>query len=206
MVSSFQWQKKGVFARCTFCRKLVVVIVSLTKSYSPMADSLDSLFRQYKRELNRIAYSRLGCPDDADDVVQDAFVRYATQEKKQNQGMATEVETPKFFLFRIVSNLVIDRIRQQQRRGIHTSIDEVGQNLIDPRPLLCEQLASRQQLKRLAKALDELPENCRAAILMSRLDGLSHAEIAERLQVSKSMVSKYIMQAVKHCAKRLDFS
>jgi len=169
-----------------------------------MADSLDSLFRQYKRDMNRIAYSRLGCPDDADDVVQDAFVRYAIQEQKQDK--TARIETPKFFLFRIVSNLVIDRLRQQQRRGIHTSIDEIGQNLVDPKPQPCEQLASRQQLKRLAQALEELPANCKAAILMSRLDGLSHAEIAEKLDVSKSMVSKYIMQAVKHCAIRLDFS
>lgn len=56
----------------------------------------------------------------------------------------------------------------------------------------------------LQQALDELPVNCRQALLLNRLEGLGHAAIAERLGVSVSMVSKYIMSALLHCARRLE--
>lgn len=61
----------------------------------------------------------------------------------------------------------------------------------------------RQQLQLLHQALSELSENSRQALLLNRLDGLGHAAIAQQLGVSPSMVSKYIMSAVLHCARRL---
>jgi RNA polymerase sigma-70 factor (ECF subfamily) len=165
-----------------------------------MSESLDTLFRQCARDLNRLAHHRLGCPEDAADVVQDAFVRYAGMVEK---GTTEHVVTPRFFLSRIVSNLIIDRLRVQRRRGVHGSLDEAGLDIVDPRPAPSQLLEYREQLKLLAQALDELPENCRKAILLNRLEGYTHKQIAEQLGVSSSMVTKYIMRALKHCAIRL---
>lgn len=72
-----------------------------------------------------------------------------------------------------------------------------------PRPAPSQLLEYREQLKLLAQALGELPENCRKAILLNRLEGYTHKQIAEQLGVSSSMVTKYIMRALKHCAIRL---
>lgn len=47
--------------------------------------------------------------------------------------------------------------------------------------------------------LDGLPTKARQAFLMSQLEGLKYAEIAERLGVSLSMVKKYMLQAMTHC-------
>ena len=117
------------------------------------------------------------------------------------------VETPRFFLSRIVTNLIIDQARRKKRRGIHSSIDDAGNdlldNLVDCQPTSYDIIASRQQLKILTKALDELSEKPRLALLLNRLEGKTHQQIAQQMAVSPSMVSKYIMQAIKHCAKRL---
>lgn len=161
---------------------------------------LDTLFRQHHAELKRIAYRRLGDKEEAADIVQDAFVRYASMPPAQR---LEAVESPRFFLWRIVGNLIIDLQRYRARRGTRVDITDLSDDLVDPRPTPEQILETRQQLALLQRALAELPANCRSALLLNRLEGLSHAEIAERLEVSVSMISKYIMQALRHCALRL---
>lgn len=165
-----------------------------------MSNDLDALFRRYREELHLLAYRRLADRDAAADVVQDAFVRYAGMSRHPNPGI---IDNPRHFLWRIVINLVTDLRRRNLRQGHHVGLDEVADRHADPRPTPDQMLESRRQLKKLRSALNELPDNCRRALLLNRLDGLTHAEIGERLGVSASMVSKYIMRALRHCAKRL---
>lgn len=162
------------------------------------APDLDFLFRRYHAELSAFAYRRVRNRDTAADVVQDAFVRYL------DCGMAALAQHthPRFFLWRIVGNLTIDIARRKRRReGI--PIDDVAERLVDPSPNSFDRLAARQQYVRLRKVLAELPPAQRTALLLSRLEGLSHAQIGERLGVSQSMISKYIMGALRHCLARL---
>jgi RNA polymerase sigma-70 factor (ECF subfamily) len=56
--------------------------------------------------------------------------------------------------------------------------------------------ASEEALRMISAAIERLPTKCRRALLMQRIDGLSHEEIAATLSVSKSMVEKYIARAV----------
>ena len=166
-----------------------------------MDENLDNLFRQHHKELYNLACRRLGRCDMAADVVQDAFVRYADMTKADADGDA--VEQPRLFLCRIVANLIIDLGRRDRRRGSHAVLDDVADQLPDSQPAPDKALENRQQLALLRAALDELPKDCRNALLLSRIEGLTHAEVGERLGVSASMVSKNIMRALRHCARRL---
>jgi RNA polymerase sigma factor (sigma-70 family) len=163
-----------------------------------MAADLDTLFREHSVELRRFAYRELRDSDRAADLVQDTFLRYASQ-----PGGSPAVEHPRFFLWRILRNLLIDLRRMEKRRGAHLALEDFAEFLADPAPALDRQLESRQQLARLQSALADLPENCRRALLLNRLEGLSHAEIGLRLSVSTSMVTKYVIQALRHCARYL---
>ncbi|QCI11572.1 RNA polymerase sigma factor [Pseudomonas putida] len=161
-----------------------------------MPTNLDQLFRLYHRDLQHIAYRRLGDRELAADLAQDTFVRYA--------GMGdASIAQPKFFLMRLLRNLVIDVVRRRKRVGEHSALQDVENELLDPRPNPEQLLELRRQLELLREALDELPSNCRQALLLNRMDGLGHAAIAERLGVSPSMVSKYIMRGLRHCVRRL---
>jgi RNA polymerase sigma factor (sigma-70 family) len=165
-----------------------------------MPHDLDAIFRAYHRELHRRAYGRLGDRHAAADVVQDAFVRYASMPAgPQGQG----IENPRFFLWRVVDNLILDLGRRRRRWGEPVELDSLAEQLEDPRPTPEQSLSMRQQIALLDAALRELPENCRTALLLNRLDGLGHIEIGRRLGVSASMVSKYVMHALRHCAERL---
>lgn len=163
-----------------------------------MATDLDTLFREHSVELRRFAYRETRDSERAADLVQDAFLRYASQ-----PNGSFGIEQPRFFLWRILRNLLIDLRRMERRRGEHIDLDSASGYLVDPAPTADRRLEARQQLARLRAALAELPENCRHALLMNRLDGISHAEIGARLGVSSSMVTKYIIRALRHCMRRL---
>lgn len=163
-------------------------------------DNLDRLFRLYHRELQQIAYRRLGDREMAADLTQDTFVRYVGLDRQQRTHM---IANPRFFLIRVLRNLIIDLGRSRTRRGPMDSLEDVSHELLDPCPGPAVLIELRQQLMLLHQALEELPANARQALLLNRLDGLGHAAIAEQLGVSVSMVSKYIMSALLHCARRL---
>lgn len=165
-----------------------------------MADKMEHLFRLYHRELQQIAYRRLGDRELAADLTQDTFLRYVSLDR---QARTERIDNPQFFLIRVMRNLIIDFCRSRSRRGAQASLEDVQDELLDAAPGPAELLLLREQLRLLHGALGELPESCRRALLLNRLEGLSHAAIAERLGVSSSMVSKYIMRALSHCARRL---
>ncbi|QLF94005.1 sigma-70 family RNA polymerase sigma factor [Pseudomonas sp. ABC1] len=164
-----------------------------------MADDLDTLFRLYHRELQRLAYRRVGDRDLAADLAQDAFLRYAILETHKR----ALIQSPRHFLWRILGNLVIDHGRQRARQGEHVSLADDEYELLDGRPSPERLLELRQQLQLLHRALGELPPACREALLLNRVEGLSHPAIAERLGISPSMVCKHIMRALRHCARAL---
>ena len=113
------------------------------------------------------------------------------------------------FLYRMGSNLMLDRLRQQQRatvrdgdwRQINASFVE-DEAVNDEQPA-DEALAARQRLVLLLAAVEELPTHTRQAFRLHKLEGLSQAETAAALGVSRSSVEKYISAALKHLLSRV---
>lgn len=143
-----------------------------------------------------MAYGGVRCVATAEDILQDAFLRYA--------GLAStaSIANPYAFLCRIVANLVRDERRVRRSRG-HCQPLEAAEEAPAASPSQERQLSDRQMLEALVAALHELPDACRRALLLNRLDGLTHAEIARRLDISTSMVTKHIIHALRHCHRRL---
>ena len=179
----------------------------MTTSASQVSDQkadLDVLFRLYSRELNSYAYRRLKDREAAADIVQDGFLRFMIWSRERQ--LAPHPNGPRFFLWRIVGNLTIDLVRRNRILGALISLDDIANSVADPYPTADRCLEARQQYLLLKSALDELPERHRAALLLNRIEGLTHAEIGIRLGVSASMVSKYIMAVLEHCLDRLSTS
>ena len=66
---------------------------------------------------------------------------------------------------------------------------------MDPAPDVQEILAGQQRLQRLMLGLQRLPPRCREVFLLNRSEGLSYIQIADRLDISLSMVEKHIARA-----------
>jgi RNA polymerase sigma-70 factor (ECF subfamily) len=70
-------------------------------------------------------------------------------------------------------------------------------------PVAPRHLDHGQRLEMLQRALAELPPLCRDSFLLRKIEGLSHPQIAERLGISKALVEKHIVNAMKHCRLRI---
>jgi len=108
-----------------------------------------------------------------------------------------EVREPRAWLTTIAHGLVVDHVR---RRTLERACLEAIAALPEPQaPSPEEQMLLVESLVRIDAMLDGLPSKARSAFLLSRLDGLGYAEIAQRLDVSLSSVEKYMATAIRHC-------
>ncbi|PWB35760.1 RNA polymerase subunit sigma [Pseudomonas sp. SDI] len=150
----------------------------------------------YYRELVSFLYTRLGNRQVAEDVAHDAYVRVL------ERCGETEIEHPRAFLYRTALNLVIDGHRRGQLRQVEPlEVLDTDERFFSPAPQ--QSMDLNQRLELMQRALAELSPSCRDSFLLRKLDGLSHPEIAERLNISRSLVEKHIVNAMKHCRQRM---
>ena len=160
----------------------------------------DALFRLYSQELNDFAYRRLRDREAAADIVQDGFERFLRWTRKS--AGEHRVDSPRFFLWTIVGNLSLDLIRRN-RTAVIEPLTPLSENIADPMPGPDRWVEARQQYGLVRKALNDMPERYRTALLLNRLHGLTHAQIGVHFGVSTSMATKYVIAALEICISRL---
>ncbi|MFT4190910.1 MAG: RNA polymerase sigma factor [Comamonas sp.] len=136
----------------------------------------------------------------AEDLTQEVYVRLAQQ---PGQALPRGDEAMRAWVFHIAKNLWIDQQRQDEVRR-HES-DEVLLEMPAPcaqQPEACYE--DRERWRRLAEAIEALPVRCREAFVLHKFEGLSHAEVAERMQISRNMVERHVMLAVTLCRRDCD--
>ncbi|GAN71548.1 DNA-directed RNA polymerase sigma-70 factor [Acetobacter syzygii] len=150
-------------------------------------------------EMVSYAWRLTGSRDQAEEVVQEAYVRLAETAAKQL------LEKPAAYLRRVVHNLALDHIRSRKRRerifvaDSDTNLAEMASTEASPE----QQTLSRMEIFRLQEALSELPDNIRIAVEMHRLGGAKLREIAEALDVSTTQAHYFIRKGVAHCLTKL---
>lgn len=124
---------------------------------------------------------------DADDLVQEAWVRLASYEQEH------VVAKPEAFLMRAALNLSIDSHRAQVARGEEVVIDDVV--LVACNPSAEVRLLARERTDRLIVCVGRLSQKTREIFLAHRFEELTYQEIAQRHQLSISTVEKHIAKA-----------
>lgn len=157
---------------------------------------IDLLIAHYE-ELTGYLTRRFGSAGTASDTLHDIYIRL------QRLRTVPELDNPRAYLFRVANNVALDRLRVAQRAERRLAPGELAAEQPSPAATADVALERRQRLRLLAQAIAELPPRCREAFLMHKLDGLSHAQVAERLGISRSMVEKHVMKALAHCRDRL---
>lgn len=135
---------------------------------------------------------RVRCQDRASDLAQDLFC------KLLERPPAQEIERPRAYLATSAIRLLIDqrrRIAVEQAYLSALAVIHAEEAAATPQQVF----EAVETLTAIAAMLDGLAEKPRRAFLLSRLDGLSHAEIADELGVSASMVKQYVAAALLHC-------
>jgi RNA polymerase sigma-70 factor (ECF subfamily) len=149
------------------------------------------LFEKYQPILFRNLLYTLGDGDTAHDIVQETFVRV------WQHRSSLQPELPFLtYLFHISRNLVRDRARRSTvRRGFETDIPAILlPTKDDPEGLLQDSMLQEA----LAEAIrTKLPSRCREIFLLSRMEGMSHAEISRHLGITVKTVENQITRALK---------
>ena len=164
---------------------------------------LERLYLRERAALTRLVAKKVGDRTLAEDIAQDSFVRLL------NSDAPERLHDPKAFLFRIALNLAVDNLRYQSRRRLVDIGDEGTEHASEIQrrqsadPAADRVLESKERLGILLSAIKDMPEKDRHAFMRHRFGDRSYAEIAEEMQVSKSMVEKHIASALAYCRARL---
>lgn len=128
----------------------------------------------------------------------------ARQENLQARLSGTPASI-KAYLIVTASNLIYDRHRRSVTRqaSCHEDIEKV--TVIDRRPTPEQATVIQQTLSAVHAVLENLDPKCGQAFRMSRFHDMSYQEIAQQLDVSVSMIEKYVAKALLAVRAQIDF-
>jgi RNA polymerase sigma-70 factor, ECF subfamily len=156
--------------------------------------AFDAIHARYEQRLVGYARQMLGgAHHDAEEVVQDAFVRALSALRANEREMAL-----KPWLYTIVRNRTLDVLRRPVRTTdleLHTPV--LHDASADPH----ERVTRAEDLRTLVDDLQRLPERQRTALVLHELGGASHETIARRLQVSTGGSKALVCRARAGLAK-----
>jgi RNA polymerase sigma-70 factor (ECF subfamily) len=152
--------------------------------------ALAALVSQYAGALYRVAFSVLRNPADAEDAVQEAFLRVL-----RHRDTLGEVRDHRVWLIRIVWNIVLDRKRRAKTRPETDDVVELAR-ILPSKGLSAEQLASAaQHHAHVLACVDQLPTKERQVLQLSAFEELSSVEIAAVLGITESSVRSRLFRA-----------
>jgi RNA polymerase sigma-70 factor (ECF subfamily) len=160
--------------------------VEVTEHVEPLLPAL----RGYARNLMRNR-------EMAEDLVQDCLERVVTRWSERKS-----IESTRSWMFAIVHNLAVNRLKQQAQRGPHLDIADIDEStLVQPAGQ-----EDRIRHNELMRALQALQDDQRAAIVLVCIDGLSYAEAALELDVPIGTVMSRLARARAKLQHALDGS
>jgi RNA polymerase sigma-70 factor (ECF subfamily) len=166
-------------------------------------ESFNQLVVRWERPIYALAYRTIGREEDARDVCQETFLR-AFRALKGFKGQA------KFssWLYRITLNLCRDWIRRERRQPVAQAPE--GVDLLElaseqtPSESIEDLVARHEISQAVARAMAELPEEQRTAIILKEYHGLTFQEIADMLDCPLSTVKTRLYQGLSVLRRQLD--
>ena len=152
-------------------------------------------FLEYYDELVVTWTRRLRNRQQAQDLAHDTFLRVL-------ESRPETVEQPRAYLHQTARNIAVDGFRREELRdakeqaAVPPSSSETG----DPE----QYMRAIQLAESVERALQELPLNCRKVFVWQKIEGLTQAEIAVRLGLSRNMVEKYMIRTLRHLRERVE--
>jgi RNA polymerase sigma-70 factor (ECF subfamily) len=161
--------------------------------------SVAGLVSQYAGTLYRVAYSVLRNSADAEDAVQEAFVRVL-----RHRDTLHEVRDQRVWLIRIVWNVVLDRKRRMKTRPETDNVAELARVLPATGLSAEERASAAQHHAHVLACVEKLPAKERQVLMLSAFEELNSVEIASVLGISESSVRSRLFRARNLMAGLLD--
>ena len=163
--------------------------------------ALAGLVDQYATTLYRVAFSVLRNASDAEDAVQEAFLRVL-----RHRDSLDEVRDHRVWLIRIVWNIVLDRKRRAKTRPETDDVEELAR-VLPANGLSAEQrAAAAQHHAHVLACVDRLPVKEREVLMLSAFEELSSVEISSILGITESSVRSRLFRARNLMADLLQYA
>ena len=168
--------------------------------------ALESLYNLFKEKVYNTTLSYVQNQQDAEEITQDVFIEVfnSIDKFKSEANIST-------WIYRITVNKSLDFIRYTKRKKRFSIVKSIfnlqsGELEIDQpdfiHPGIEIELKERSAI--LFKAIDQLPENLKTSFILSKIEGLSYAEISEIMKTSVSSVESLLFRAKHNLRKYLN--
>ncbi|MFK8161834.1 MAG: RNA polymerase sigma-70 factor [Lewinella sp.] len=152
--------------------------------------ALDELFRRYYVDLCRTALRFVNDEQEAEDIVQNLFISLWEKRASQQENLGSVGP----YLRRAVRNRSLNYLRDQKRIPIDEG--DVPETLA-AKDFADDELTQDELRDRIHTAIDALPERCRLVFVMSKLEDMTHKEIAGALEISPKTVENQMTRAYR---------
>ncbi len=151
--------------------------------------AFEQLFKEHYRVLANYAYGFLQNGDQAEDVVQDVFLQLWSKKDKivLKKGMME-------YLFAAIRNKSLDILRKQKSERLHITHILLSYNSHDSEE---DEATLLYKKERLYKSIRQLPPKCQEVLRLSKLKGLTYAEIAKQMDLSVKTVENQMGRAMR---------
>jgi RNA polymerase sigma factor (sigma-70 family) len=171
-------------------------------TWALLRDLLVERYADFKARLTR----QFGSEELANETLHQTWLHLQRQSEigsAPSLGESDPIRNPPAFLVRVAANIAKDRQRAERRHARHAEID-AALEIADPAAGPFELVRARSDLKIVERAIGELPERTRTILIASRLEGLSHQTIADRLGISRRTVFYELSKAVTYLEAQLE--
>lgn len=161
--------------------------------------ALTALYYRYYAALCLKAYKRITSAPLVEEIVQDVFVNLWLKSASLDTGGNVRA-----YLYATLRNKILHELRSARVRSFYLArIEAPARDATAPGDGL-QRIYARETEERISRTILSLPPQCRQAFLLSRYEGLSYMEIAERMHVSVNTVEKHVGKALRVLRKTLE--
>lgn len=165
--------------------------------------NVKELYDQYSKLVFNLALQYVQNQQDAEEIVQDVFVSI-----HQNQDQFEGKSSAKTWIYRITINKSLDFLRSKKRKKrfgfliswIDVSAKEEPHQFSHPGI----ELEQKEGMERLFTWINELPENQKTALILSKIESKSQVEIAEIMNLTPKAVESLVQRAKSNLQKKID--
>ncbi|GAA4442135.1 RNA polymerase sigma-70 factor [Ravibacter arvi] len=159
---------------------------------------LEMLFRENYHAMVFFAMRLVDSRIEAEDIVQDAFVKYWDQ----REAVSADLQAVRSYIYTTIRNASLNSVRH--REVARRFADQQIQLVLPSEPTILEHLLEAETMVIVHKAMSMLPPVCRQIARMTHLEGKSNEEIATELGITVNSVKSHKQRAVKFLKQYLD--